>query len=176
MDTSLFGLICLVCFYVIILGFGLWMSRIKDILQSDNADLDLLLAGRDLGFVVGLCSLVATEVGGAFVNGSAQEVYNRGIWKMSFKIQINNFYHHNRSVVVFSSNRLQSEYDSQCIFLCGQIAISSLCHTNWFITRYLWKCIGWTHLSAFMSWRYMLDSCCAYSTWYVLTFINIDRI
>jgi len=38
-----------------------------------------MLAGRKLGLYLGLFSLVATEVGGAFVNGTAEEVYTRGI-------------------------------------------------------------------------------------------------
>ena len=37
----------------------------------------LVLANRDLGLGVGICTLIATKVGGAFVNGTAEEVYNR---------------------------------------------------------------------------------------------------
>ncbi len=38
-----------------------------------------MLAGRTLGLFLGIFSLVATEVGGAFVNGTAEEVYNKGL-------------------------------------------------------------------------------------------------
>ena len=34
-------------------------------------------ANRDSGLSVGIFTLIATEVGGAFVNGTAEEVYKR---------------------------------------------------------------------------------------------------
>ena len=50
--------------------------RKKGVLEPESWE-QLVLANRDLGLGVGICTLIATEVGGAFVNGTAEEVYNR---------------------------------------------------------------------------------------------------
>ena len=43
-----------------------------------------MLAGRNLGLVVGIWTLVATEVGGVFVNGTAEVMYTQGaIWALA---------------------------------------------------------------------------------------------
>ena len=43
-----------------------------------------MLAGRNLGLVVGIWTLVATEVGGVFVNGTAEVMYTQGaIWPLA---------------------------------------------------------------------------------------------
>ena len=43
-----------------------------------------MLAGRNLGFVVGIWTLVATEVGGVFVNGTAEVMYKKGaLWAIA---------------------------------------------------------------------------------------------
>ena len=47
--------------------------------NDESSDEALLLAGRSLGVGVGVCTLVATEVGGAFLNGTAEEVYRSGL-------------------------------------------------------------------------------------------------
>ena len=47
--------------------------------RGQGSDEALLLAGKSLGVGVGICTLVATEVGGAFLNGTAEEVYKSGL-------------------------------------------------------------------------------------------------
>ena len=43
-----------------------------------------MLAGRGLGFFVGIWTLVATEVGGVFVNGTAEIMYTQGaMWALA---------------------------------------------------------------------------------------------
>ena len=37
----------------------------------------MLLAGRDIGVLAGVATLVATEVGGGFVNGTAEAAFRR---------------------------------------------------------------------------------------------------
>lgn len=67
-------------FYAIILAFGIFIARRK----NANTSEDFILAGKNIGFVVGIFTLVATEVGGAFVNGTAEEVYKTGfLWALA---------------------------------------------------------------------------------------------
>ena len=73
---DLIGLAFVAIFYVAILLAGIWIARKKGVLEPDSWE-ELVLANRDLGLVVGIFTLIATEVGGAFVNGTAEEVYKR---------------------------------------------------------------------------------------------------
>jgi high affinity choline transporter 7 len=67
------GLILVVFLYAFILVCGVFIARYKGVGGGND---DLILAGRNLGLVVGICTLVATEVGGAFINATAEEVNN----------------------------------------------------------------------------------------------------
>ena len=73
---DLIGFFIIVIFYLVILFGGVWIARRKGVLDPNSWE-ELLLANRDLGLFVGLFTLIATEVGGAFVNGTAEEVFNR---------------------------------------------------------------------------------------------------
>ena len=43
-----------------------------------------MLAGRSLGLFVGIWTLVATEVGGVFVNGTSEVMYTQGaFWALA---------------------------------------------------------------------------------------------
>ena len=43
-----------------------------------------MLAGRNLGVFVGILTLVATEVGGVFVNGTAEVMFTKGaLWTLA---------------------------------------------------------------------------------------------
>ena len=43
-----------------------------------------MLAGRSLGLFVGIWTLVATEVGGVFVNGTSEVMYTQGVlWALA---------------------------------------------------------------------------------------------
>lgn len=72
------GLVLVGVFYGLILIAGLWIARTKGAFHPETSK-DLMVAGRSLGLFVGILTLVATEVGGAFVNGTAEETFNRGI-------------------------------------------------------------------------------------------------
>ena len=73
---DLIGLAFVAIFYLAILLAGIWIARKKGVLEPDSWE-ELVLANRDLGLAVGIFTLIATEVGGAFVNGTAEEVYKR---------------------------------------------------------------------------------------------------
>ena len=64
------GLSLVLVLYLLILLLALMSARSS---SKETAE-DLMLAGRGLGLFVGVATLVATEVGGAFVNGTAEEV------------------------------------------------------------------------------------------------------
>ena len=70
------GLGLVVLFYLIILFIGIWIARRKGVLKSGSWD-EMVLANRQLSLGVGIFTLIATEVGGAFVNGTAEEVYKK---------------------------------------------------------------------------------------------------
>ena len=70
------GLIFVIVFYLAILLSGIWIARRKGVLEPDSWE-ELVLANRNLGLVTGIFTLIATEVGGAFVNGTAEEVFRR---------------------------------------------------------------------------------------------------
>ena len=70
------GLAFVAIFYLVILLGGLWMARQKGVFQPDSWE-ELVLAKRELGLCLGIFTLIATEVGGAFVNGTAEEVFKR---------------------------------------------------------------------------------------------------
>ena len=74
MDWIGFSLV--IVFYGFILLIGIWIARRKGVLQPESWN-DLILANKQLGLKVGIFTLIATEVGGAFVNGTAEEVYKR---------------------------------------------------------------------------------------------------
>ena len=75
---DLVGLAFVALFYLVILVGGLWMARQKGLFEPDSWE-EIVLAKRELGLCLGIFTLIATEVGGAFVNGTAEEVFNRGL-------------------------------------------------------------------------------------------------
>ena len=75
-DMDLIGLAFVAIFYLVILLGGIWIARKKGVFEPESWE-QLVLANRDLGLSVGIFTLIATEVGGAFVNGTAEEVYKR---------------------------------------------------------------------------------------------------
>ena len=77
------GLSLVLVLYLLILLLALLSARSS---SKETAE-DLMLAGRGLGLFVGVATLVATEVGGAFVNGTAEEVRcNRQIRELARKL------------------------------------------------------------------------------------------
>lgn len=83
---NVWGLVSIIVFYLIVLVIGLWAGwRQRKIAKQqgrNNTDQEeVMLAGRDIGILVGIMTMGATWVGGGFINGSAQETYKAGlIW------------------------------------------------------------------------------------------------
>ncbi|KAM6971791.1 high affinity choline transporter 1-like [Aplochiton taeniatus] len=73
------GLIVMAMFYLLILGTGIWASmrsrREEKKCSGDGMEITLL-AGRNINQLVGIFTLTATWVGGGFILGIAEAVYN----------------------------------------------------------------------------------------------------
>lgn len=74
------GVIGVIVFYVAVLAVGVWAAAFKrrQASQGHFQD-DMMLANRRLGPLLGVFTLVATWVGGAFVNGTAEAMFTRGL-------------------------------------------------------------------------------------------------
>ncbi|MEM1067376.1 MAG: sodium:solute symporter family protein [Planctomycetota bacterium] len=69
-------------FYVLILAVGVWAGRKGD----DDTSSGLMLANRGLPLWIGVFTMIATWVGGGYINGTAEAVFNpeRGlVWAMA---------------------------------------------------------------------------------------------
>ncbi|KAM3864669.1 high affinity choline transporter 1-like [Diretmus argenteus] len=73
------GLVVVVLFYLLVLGTGVWASRksrrAEKESHGDRTEV-ALLAGRNINLVVGFFTMTATWVGGGFILGEAEAVYN----------------------------------------------------------------------------------------------------
>ncbi|KXJ09271.1 high-affinity choline transporter 1 isoform X2 [Exaiptasia diaphana] len=68
------GVVGIVLFYLIILGLGIWASR-----RRKEGEEETILAGRNIGVFLGSFTLTATWVGGGYINGTAEAVYDKGL-------------------------------------------------------------------------------------------------
>ncbi|CAB3406317.1 unnamed protein product [Caenorhabditis bovis] len=78
------GIVAIVFFYVLILIVGIWAGRksksSKELESAEGAATEeVMLAGRNIGTLVGIFTMTATWVGGAYINGTAEALYNGGI-------------------------------------------------------------------------------------------------
>uniref|UniRef100_A0A0X3PQM0 High-affinity choline transporter 1 n=1 Tax=Schistocephalus solidus TaxID=70667 RepID=A0A0X3PQM0_SCHSO len=73
------GVIGIIVFYIIILAVGIWAAR-KSKKTPTTAGLtdseDVMLAGRDIGLFIGVFTMTATWVGGGYINGTAEAIYD----------------------------------------------------------------------------------------------------
>ncbi|XP_071105722.1 high affinity choline transporter 1-like [Haliotis cracherodii] len=76
MAVNIPGIVVVVIFYILILAIGIYAGRRTT--KSKSAD-EIFLANRQMGFLVSLFSLTATNVGGAYVNGTAEIVASSGV-------------------------------------------------------------------------------------------------
>ncbi|XP_033226153.1 high-affinity choline transporter 1-like [Belonocnema kinseyi] len=72
------GAVGVATFYASILGVGIWEATVKKRKNHPGQD-QMLLGNRDLGLFYGVFSLIATWVGGAFMNGTAEAMFTRGL-------------------------------------------------------------------------------------------------
>ncbi|XP_008293687.1 high-affinity choline transporter 1-like [Stegastes partitus] len=79
MALNIPGLIATIVFYLLVLGIGIWASikskRDENRTQADHADM-ALLGNRKISLVVGIFTTTATWVGGTFIIGTAETVYD----------------------------------------------------------------------------------------------------
>uniref|UniRef100_A0A1I7TE78 High-affinity choline transporter 1 n=1 Tax=Caenorhabditis tropicalis TaxID=1561998 RepID=A0A1I7TE78_9PELO len=78
------GIVAIVFFYVLILVVGIWAGRksksTKELESEAGAQTEeVMLAGRNIGTLVGIFTMTATWVGGAYINGTAEALYNGGV-------------------------------------------------------------------------------------------------
>ncbi|KAI8503947.1 High affinity choline transporter 1 [Branchiostoma belcheri] len=77
MAVNIPGIIAIVIFYLLILGIGLWAARRGAKKNPDGPESeDVMLAGRDIGLVVGMFTMTATWVGGGYINGTAEVIFD----------------------------------------------------------------------------------------------------
>ncbi|CAD5111691.1 DgyrCDS977 [Dimorphilus gyrociliatus] len=75
------GLVALVLFYALIVVIGIIASCCRRRKVSGTNKEDLMLAGRNIGLLLGTFTMTATWVGGGYINGTAESVYTSGlIW------------------------------------------------------------------------------------------------
>ncbi|XP_077550503.1 high-affinity choline transporter 1-like [Haemaphysalis longicornis] len=81
MAVNIPGVVSVVIFYIIILAVGIWAGRKrKKTSGNDPGDADeVMLAGRNIGIFVGIFTMIATWVGGGYINGTAEAIYSKGI-------------------------------------------------------------------------------------------------
>jgi len=80
MAVNIPGLISIIVFYLLILLIGVWAGRKKN-KSAKGADKsnEVILAGRGIGLFIGSFTMTATWVGGGYINGTAEAVYNKGL-------------------------------------------------------------------------------------------------
>ncbi|XP_057317217.1 high-affinity choline transporter 1-like isoform X1 [Hydractinia symbiolongicarpus] len=83
-DVNVAGLISIIIFYLAILGVGIFAARKKNKKPKRDGSVEqqtneVILAGRDIGAVIGCFTMTATWVGGGYINGTAESVYKSGL-------------------------------------------------------------------------------------------------
>nr|XP_034191242.1 high-affinity choline transporter 1-like [Osmia lignaria] len=78
MGVYVTGVIGVIVFYLSVLGIGIWAAIAKKKPSRQGQDA-MMLANRGLGPILGFFTLIATWVGGAYVNGTAEVMFTRGL-------------------------------------------------------------------------------------------------
>uniref|UniRef100_A0A1I7XX86 High-affinity choline transporter 1-like n=1 Tax=Steinernema glaseri TaxID=37863 RepID=A0A1I7XX86_9BILA len=73
------GIVAIVFFYLLILVVGVWAGRKTKNVKDGEQTEEVMLAGRNIGTLVGIFTMTATWVGGAYINGTAEALYNKGL-------------------------------------------------------------------------------------------------
>ena len=82
MTVNIAGVVSVVLFYILILAVGIWAGKKKTPHPEGHDELEseeVMLAGRNIGLFVGVFTMTATWVGGGYINGTAEVLYNSGI-------------------------------------------------------------------------------------------------
>ncbi|CAD5218791.1 unnamed protein product [Bursaphelenchus okinawaensis] len=75
------GIVAIIVFYLLILAVGIWAGRKTDSQKTEDGQQteEVFLAGRNIGTLVGIFTMTATWVGGAYINGTAEAMYTSGV-------------------------------------------------------------------------------------------------
>ncbi|KAI8797364.1 high-affinity choline transporter 1, partial [Biomphalaria glabrata] len=73
------GLIAIILFYVLIVAVGIWASRKTKSGGNTTETEEVMLAGRNIGLIIGIFTMTATWVGGAYINGTAEMIMRSGL-------------------------------------------------------------------------------------------------
>ncbi|CAF3663214.1 unnamed protein product [Rotaria sp. Silwood1] len=73
------GLVAIISFYILILLVGIWAGRKQKSSEKSPDTEEIMLAGRNIGLLVGIFTMTATWVGGAYINGTAEQVFSTGL-------------------------------------------------------------------------------------------------
>merc|ERR1719461_2695184 len=57
----------------------MWAARKKSDVEGVSEEEETMLAGRNIGMFVGIFTMTATWVGGGYINGTAEIVFNDGL-------------------------------------------------------------------------------------------------
>lgn len=79
MAVHIAGLIALIVFYLLILLVGIWAGRKTKQMGKDASSESVMLAGRNIGLLVGVFTMTATWVGGGFINGTSEIIARDGL-------------------------------------------------------------------------------------------------
>ena len=79
MVVHLGGLAAIIVFYILILFVGIWAGRKQKSSEKSPDSEEVMLAGRNIGVLVGIFTMTATWVGGAYINGTAEQVFSTGL-------------------------------------------------------------------------------------------------
>ncbi|KAH3819133.1 high-affinity choline transporter 1-like [Dreissena polymorpha] len=82
MAINIPGLVSIIIFYLLILAVGIWAGRkTKNQTGKDANSENVMLAGRNIGLLVGVFTMTATWVGGGFINGTSEVILGDGfVW------------------------------------------------------------------------------------------------
>ncbi|KAI0980453.1 hypothetical protein GJ496_011984 [Pomphorhynchus laevis] len=75
MIAYILGILSILFFYLLVLLVGLWAAKYKNkfSVDSDGSESeDIIVAGRNIGTIVGVFTMTATWVGGGYINGTAE--------------------------------------------------------------------------------------------------------
>nr|XP_039259419.1 high affinity choline transporter 1-like isoform X2 [Styela clava] len=79
MELNILGLCVVIALYLAILLLGIWAAWTNRRKGKGNKSEVIMVANRDIGFLLGSFTVTATWVGGGYINGTSEAVYAPGL-------------------------------------------------------------------------------------------------
>ncbi|XP_041373644.1 high affinity choline transporter 1-like [Gigantopelta aegis] len=134
MAANIAGIVVLAVFYLLIFLVGMVAARKVKVKGQREGHIDAsFVAGRDLNTVVGIFTMIATTVGGGYINGTAESIVSQGlVWTLAplgifFGLSIGGLVYARRmrdEQYVTLLDPIQEQYGS---FAVGLVYMASLC-------------------------------------------------